>query len=174
MSPLLYQLSYRPGGQLTRSDGRFGAVERWATLAGVDDGPQAFRRLIDLWNAGDIEAYLEAAGPRVRFSPDPMFPERGPFSGEELRTFLEQWQEAWGGESDVVVVDDVFERSGAVLARVRWEVSGAASGAHVPSDWAEFTFVAWFGEDGALDHLLAFFDHDQALAAADAGLEAAG
>jgi hypothetical protein len=136
-------------------------LERWAEV-------------VDLWNAGDVDAWFDAVGSRVLFSPDPRFPERGPFSGSELRTLLDQWVQAWGGSSELVLVDDPVERSGAVISRVRWDVSGATSGAHVPGEWAQFTFVAWFADDGSLDRLLAFFNHDEALAAADAGRQAAG
>ena len=135
---------------------------------------ERWRALVDLWNTGGVDAWFDAAGSRVLFSPDPRFPEQGPFSGSEFRTFVEQWVQTWGGSAGLVLVDDPVERSGAVVSRVRWDVSGATSGAHVPGEWAEFTFVGWFADDGSMDRLLAFFDHDAALAAADAGRQAAG
>ena len=132
---------------------------------------ERFRGYVDLWNEGDLDRWWEEVGSNVRFTPDPRFPETGPFEGEELKTFYEQWWEAWGGEARLVV-KEMFERSDAVVARCLWDVSGAASGAHLPAEWAEFSIVAWERSDGSLDTLLAFFDHERALAAADAGRDA--
>lgn len=128
------------------------------------------RRLMRLWNEGGVDAFLEEAGADLKFTPDPRFPEQGPFSGAELRTFMEQWQEAWGGSTQLGL-DEIVEHEDAVLVRCRWVVSGASSGAYVP---AEFTFVGWFGDDGKLDTLLASFDHQHAIEAADTGRDAAG
>jgi len=123
------------------------------------------RTLVRLWNEGGVDAYLAEASPDLTFTPDPRFPEQGPFSGDELRTFMEQWQEAWGGSTELLL-DQVAEHSDAVLARCRWVISGASSGAFVP---AVFTFVGWFGDGGELETLLAFFDHQHAIDAAERG-----
>jgi len=125
--------------------------------------------MVRLWNEGGVDAYLAESSPDLTFTPDPKFPEQGPFSGDELRTFMEQWQEAWGGSAELLL-DAVAEHVGAVLARCRWVISGASSGAFVP---AEFTFVAWFGSDGTLETLLAFFDDEDAIDAAERGRDAA-
>jgi hypothetical protein len=134
----------------------------------VSDLLERWRGYVELWNGGDFERWWDEVGSRMTFTPDPRFPETGPFEGEELRNFYDQWWEAWGGESRLVV-RDLFERSGAVVARCLWDVSGAASGAHMPEEWATFTLVGWSREDGSIETLLGFLDHEEALAAADAG-----
>lgn len=128
------------------------------------------RRAVEIWNEGDYEGFEAFVGADVVFSPDPRFPEQGPFTGEQFHRFLEGWLETWGGDAELAA-DEVTERGDAVLMRARWVVRGASSGAYVP---AAFTFVVWMNPDGTFDRLLAFFDHEDALAAADAGREAAG
>ncbi len=127
------------------------------------------RTLVRLWNEGGVEAWLAGTSSDLLLKPDPRFPEQGPFSGAEMRAFLDQWQEAWGGSS-TLVAKEVAEHGDAILLRCDWVVSGSSSGAAVPAD---FTFVAWFDDHLKLHTLLAFFDHPDAIAAAEAGRDAA-
>jgi hypothetical protein len=136
----------------------------------ANDRVERMRTLVRLWNERGVDAWLAQASPDVIFKPDPRFPEQGPFSGARLRAFLDEWQEAWGGSSELVL-HEVTEHGDAVVARCAWEVRGSSSGAFVPTEW---TFVSWFDDDGAMRVLLAFFDHAEAIEAARAGREAAG
>jgi len=34
-------------------------------------------RMVELWNSGDLEAWLDEIGPGFEFTPDPTFPDTG-------------------------------------------------------------------------------------------------
>jgi hypothetical protein len=89
----------------------------------------------------------------------PQWPEPGPFLGRAaFARFLEEWSGAW--EEPRLEVDRVEERNDAAIAECPWIVSGASSGAAVPT---AFTVVARFGPDGQANRIAAFLDHDEAL-----------
>jgi ketosteroid isomerase-like protein len=118
-----------------------------------------FADLADAYNSGDLEAFLSRFDPEVVLDPDPQWPEPGPvFSRDAFGRFLEDWARAW--QAVRVEVEGVEEHGDAVVARCRWIVSGAASGAAVPT---AFTVVLRFGPNGLVSRISAFFDHDEAL-----------
>jgi hypothetical protein len=117
------------------------------------------RQLAGSWNAGDLEATMERFDPAVEFSPDPRWPEPGPYHGREtVARFMDGYRSAWGQVE--LEIHELGERRGMVVAQCRWIVQGASSGADVP---VAFTLVVRFGPSGLVDRMRAFFDHDEAL-----------
>jgi hypothetical protein len=53
--------------------------------------------LVEVWNSGDIERFVEALGPDFEFTPDPSFPDVATYRGEELRRWLREWADTWQG-----------------------------------------------------------------------------
>ena len=45
-------------------------------------------RMVELWNSGDLEAWLDEVGSDFEFTPDPSFPDVGSYKGEELRDWM--------------------------------------------------------------------------------------
>jgi ketosteroid isomerase-like protein len=122
------------------------------------------RELVRVWNEGDLDVFLAQVDPDFEFTPDPKFPEQGPFSGEDLRKWMEDWWTTWGDAH--LELDSVERVADVFVAKCRWVISGVKSGAHVP---AEFSFAMWFGVDGRLRRVVAFFDHATAVEIAEAG-----
>lgn len=115
--------------------------------------------MADAYNSGDLKAFLARVDPAVVFTPDPQWPEPGPFVGRDaLSRFLEDWRGAW--EDVRVEVHRVEEQADVAIGQCRWIVSGARSGAPVP---VAFTFVVRFRADGLASQITAFFDHDEAI-----------
>jgi hypothetical protein len=124
---------------------------------------ERLRGLVDLWNAGDVDGFLDAFAEGFEFTPDPSFPDGRPMSGEELRAWMHEWAETWP-ESELELLE-LEDHGPATTARSRWHLRPADSEVELPV--GDFTFVVWFdGEDHPI-RSAAFFDHDQALAAID-------
>jgi hypothetical protein len=119
----------------------------------------------DTSNPGDAQAFVARFAPGVVFEPDPRWPEPGPFVGRAaFARFLEEWSGAW--EDPRLEVDRVEDRNDATIAECRWIVSGASSGAAVPT---ASTVLARFGPDGEATRIAAFLDHDEALRSVGSG-----
>jgi hypothetical protein len=162
MSPLLYQLSYRPGHLIMRS-----GPDRLptSTLSSVAVDPIArFREIVALWNARDYETFLEAWTDESVFVPDPKWPEQGPFVGDDGRRQLVEFADAW--EQVELQIDSLELVDDVVLGDVRWVVTGAASGADVPVD---FWMVTRFDDRGNIRSFHAFFDEEPARAETERG-----
>ena len=122
-----------------------------------------FRERADAYNSRDMEAFLAGFDREVVFNPDPQWPEPGPFVGREaFAEFLEGFRAAW--EQDRLELDGVEDRDALTIARCRWIVSGAASGAPVPTP---FTIVVRLETNGLASRVAAFFEYDEALRWAD-------
>jgi hypothetical protein len=115
--------------------------------------------LVERWNAGEVDSFFDAVGPQFEFSPDPSFPDSGPYRGEELRQWLREWQGTWEGNRLEVL--GVTDHGTAVTIDSRWHLVATGRGEEVPVQ--DFTLVIWFdGEDRPLG-MAAFFDRDRAL-----------
>jgi ketosteroid isomerase-like protein len=121
---------------------------------------ELFREITDIYNSGDLEGFLQRFDSGIEFTPDPQWPEPGPFLGRDaFERFMRGWEAAWGRVT--LHLEEVEQRGDdLVIARARWEVSGASSGADVP---VGLTMVCWFGRDERVTRLAAFFDHADAL-----------
>ena len=113
---------------------------------------------LSAWNTGDMNAVRVLLDPDAVLRPPEGWPEPGPYVGREAVTrFLEEYRSAW--EQVELRVEHLEERRGALIARCRWLVRGASSGAEVP---VAFTLALRFGDDGLVERIAAFFEHEQA------------
>ena len=118
-----------------------------------------FEELRDAYNAGNLEAFLARFDSEVVVEPDPQWPEPGPVVGREaFRRFLRDWGGAW--QRVRFELENIEQRGAVAILRCRWIVSGATSGAPVPT---AFTVVTRHGANGLISGLWAFFDHEEAL-----------
>jgi len=117
--------------------------------------------LVETWNSGDVDAYLDGLGPGFEFTPDPSFPDSDTLRGEKLRAWLHEWIDTWeGNKLEVIEID---ERGAGVLARCRWHLRASQDSIEVPAE--DFTFAVFYDSEDRLRRLLAFFEHERAVAA---------
>jgi ketosteroid isomerase-like protein len=120
------------------------------------------RRMIDAYNAGDLDAMVSFYTPNVVAVPDAsLFPEAGVLHGrEEWRGFLKETAMAWVtpqyGTSDLFALDD-----GRVVHRGDWGGEGVASGIELASGITGIYTI----RDGQISKVMFFFDHADALKA---------
>jgi ketosteroid isomerase-like protein len=117
-----------------------------------------FRRIVEIWNSGDVEAFLDELGPDFTFRPDPSFPDAGTYRGEDWRRWLGEWARTWG-ESRLEVLGTPTEIGSALIVEARWHLTAASTGKAIPL--RDFHFVVWFDGERAV-RAAAFFDRDQA------------
>jgi ketosteroid isomerase-like protein len=118
-------------------------------------------RIIERWNAGDVDGYLELHDEAVELITTPEWPEQGPWRGrEQLRTRIEEWRGAW--ESIAVEVIDRRAAGDRVIIRGRWATRGRASGADPSLDFSAIVTAA----DGRVQRVQFFRRHQDALQAA--------
>ncbi len=118
--------------------------------------------MVELWNSGDIEAWLDEVGPEFVFTPDPTFPDTGVYRGEALRKWMRAWVNIWKDNRFEML--DYSEIGEASLARSRWHLAAPESGEGVPV--GDFTIIVWWdGPDPDRPAgMSAFFQHEEALA----------
>ncbi len=115
--------------------------------------------LVELWNSGDVDAFMEAVGAEFEFTPDPSFPDTGPYRGEQLREWLQEWKGTWEGNRYEVL--GIADHGPGVTVDSRWHLIATGQGQEVPVQ--DFTLVLWFdGRDRPVG-MAAFFDRERAL-----------
>ena len=119
------------------------------------------RRQVELYNAGDLDAFLDALGPEFSFSPDPSFPDADTYSGEDFRRWMGEWNRMW--EEHELEMLETTELEATVIATWRWHLSAAGTGQRIPVQ--DFHVVVWFDGNRAR-RAAAYFDEERALAAA--------
>jgi hypothetical protein len=133
----------------------------------ADDRVEFAHRLVELWNSGDYERWLDEFGPEFEFTPDPSFPDAGRYRGEELRRWMREWVSTWGeNRFELLGVEEVHD---ALLLGGRWHLAARQGGGEVPLQ--DFTLVL-HSSDGAAERpnrMAAYFDPEQAREAARAG-----
>jgi hypothetical protein len=125
------------------------------------------QHMVELWNSGEIEQWLDELGPDFEFTPDPTFPDTGLYKGEELRRWMRDWSETWKDNRFEMLGFEELGDTG--LIRSRWHLAATESGGEVPM--ADFTIVVWWDAPGVARprRMAAFFDHGQALQVAEGG-----
>jgi ketosteroid isomerase-like protein len=128
----------------------------------ADDNIELVRHALDLYNAGDVDAFVDLFTDDGEVETDPRFPEGGTFSGREsVRRFIAGLHQGWQGGSAVTLKE--MRRAGdSVLADWSWHAKGERSGIDVSSDW----FGLWTLRDGRITRLRFFYDRAEALEAA--------
>jgi ketosteroid isomerase-like protein len=129
---------------------------------GADADTELVRRALDLYNAGDVDAFVDLFTDDGEVETDPRFPEGGTFSGREpVRRFIAGLHQGWEGGS-AVTTKKLWLAGDSVLAWWEWHAKGERSGIDVSSDWLGL----WTLRDGRIARLRFFYDRTEALEAA--------
>jgi ketosteroid isomerase-like protein len=128
----------------------------------ADDHIELARHFLDVYNAGDVDTYVDMFTDDVEAQTDPRFPEGGTFSGREpVRRFFAGLHEGWQG-GGAVTVKEARRAGDSVLVSVAWHATGELSGIDVSSDWC----VLFTIRDGQIARVRFFSDRAEALAVA--------
>jgi ketosteroid isomerase-like protein len=128
----------------------------------ADDNIELVRHALDLFNTGDVDAFVDLFTDDGEVETDPRFPEGGTFSGREpVRRFIAGLHQGWEGGS-AVTTKKMWPAGDSVLAWWEWHAKGERSGIDVSSDW----FALWTLRNGRIARLRFFYDRAAALEAA--------
>ena len=129
----------------------------------VADNVDLARRLVELWNAGDVDAVVALYTEDAAMIAGPDWPDQAAYHGREgVRANIEGWRSVW--DSSRIVAERIEEHGDCVVASGAWVTRGRASGieGHLP-------FVILLTVRGGKIAVLEWFtDHDEAVAAARA------
>jgi hypothetical protein len=121
------------------------------------------KRQVEIWNSGDLEAFMESVPPDFEFTPDPSFPDAGTYRGEEVERWIREWAQTW--LDNRLEVLGIEERGPAVLIESRWHLAAPQTGNEIPV--SDFNVVLWFDRgDDQPSRMAAFFDRERAFEAA--------
>lgn len=123
--------------------------------------------LVELWNSGDHERWLDEMGADFEFTPDPSFPDADTYRGEDLRRWMRDWISTWReNRFELLGVEQVAD---ALLMRGRWHLATRQTGGEVPLQ--DFTLVLFYDDDDAQrpGRMSAHFAHERARDAARSG-----
>ena len=118
------------------------------------------RRWFDAWNRADVDAFADLYDADAELITDPSWMEAGPFHGRAaIRKWYEGLKESY--EREVVVLKELFEAGGKVVARVDWQVRGRTSGIETELDATSVNTI----ESGRIVRQQYYFDYAKALEA---------
>ncbi len=119
------------------------------------------KELVELWNSGGLDHFLESLAPDFEFTPDPSFPDAGIYRGDEMRGWMRDWAETW--QNNELEILGSAEHGRAVILDCRWHLAAPQSGDAIPV--SDFSLVLWFDrdEDDLPTRMAAFFDRERAL-----------
>jgi ketosteroid isomerase-like protein len=121
---------------------------------------QIVRKLIEAWNAGDMDAFRELYDPEIIMRPPERWPEPGPFLGREA--VMREWhqtRETWDGDT-VEPISDFIDAGDRVVVRQVWR--GIGQGPESNIETTQVTTV----RKGRVVLQEFFWDHAEALEAA--------
>jgi ketosteroid isomerase-like protein len=125
------------------------------------DNVEIVLRASDLFNAGDIEGFLELCAPDLEYRDLPELPGSGVFIGHDAMRGW--WAQVYDAFEDVhFEADDIIDAGACVLVVTHGRGRGKSSGAPVEM---HFTNV-WTLRDGTVVSIVSHADHDEALEAA--------
>jgi hypothetical protein len=121
-------------------------------------------RLVEFWNNGEYDRWLDELGPEFEFTPDPSFPDAGTYRGDDLRRWMGEWIATW--KENRFELLGVEELGDALLLAGGWHLATREGGGEVPL--ADFTLVLHYPDHDAdrPGRMTAFFDPEQAREAA--------
>jgi len=120
------------------------------------------RRWAETWNRTDIDAFAATFDDDAELITDPSWMEAGPFKGRAaIRAWFEGLKESWE-ERDAILLTELFEVDGQVIARVDWQVRGRVSGIDTALDATSVNAI----EQGRIVRQQWFFDYASAIQAA--------
>ena len=126
----------------------------------AEENLDVMRRWCDTWNRGDIDAFADLFDADAEVITDPSWMEAGPFHGRAaIRKWYEGLKESY--EREVVVLKELFEAGGKVVARVDWQVRGRTSGIETELDATSVNTI----ESGRIVRQQYYFDYAKALEA---------
>ena len=117
------------------------------------------RKMIEAWNAGDMDAFRDLYDPHIIMRPPERWPEPGPFVGREA--VMRQWEqlrETFDADA-LELLSDFIDAADRVAVRVNWR--GAGRG---PESNMEMTDV-FTVRKGRISIIECFWDHTEALEA---------
>jgi ketosteroid isomerase-like protein len=93
----------------------------------ADDPESVVRRVLDAYNAGDVDALLAECHPDVLVVEDPSFPDARTYRGHDgVRELAHNWAQAWANQrSDV---EELSVEGDTVRVVVRFTGQGASTG----------------------------------------------
>jgi ketosteroid isomerase-like protein len=131
----------------------------------VDEMLAIYRRALDAFEAGDYEAFLDAADSRLVFITVPEWPDGGAFEGPEATwRFLEAFKDVFRAGA-FEVLDPVAATDSTLVHDMRRLTSGGKSGASVEWHYAVLTEF----RNGRILRTEYFDTRQEALAAAGGG-----
>lgn len=121
------------------------------------------QELVELWNSGNFEKWLDEVGSDFEFTPDPSFPDADTYRGDEFRRWMHDWVATWReNRFELLGIEEV---SDSVLITGRWHLITHQTGAEVPLQ--DFTLVLFFEEGHErARRMSAYFDPEKARDAA--------
>jgi ketosteroid isomerase-like protein len=127
------------------------------------DNLDTARRLVELWNAGDIEGVVGLYTEDAAMIAGPEWPDQAEYHGRDgVRANIEQWRSVW--ESSRIEVERIEEHGDRIVASGAWITRGRVSGIE-----GDMPFVILLTLRGGKIAVLEWFtDHDEAVAAARA------
>jgi ketosteroid isomerase-like protein len=127
------------------------------------DNVDLTRRLVELWNAGDVDAVVDLFTEDAAMIAGAEWPDQAQYHGREgVRANIEGWRSVW--ESSRIEPERVEAHGERVVASGAWVTRGRASGIE-----GDMPFVILLTlRDGKIAVLEWFTDHDEAVAAARA------
>ena len=127
----------------------------------------AVLRSLEGWNRGEVDAWLEGAHPDVEWISEISRQVEGSatvYRGRAgLRRYWDEWHELW---SVAIHVTETLDLGDTVVAVADVRTHAGASGIDLERP---VTYVFQFGADGLVRRARAYFDRDEALAAAQGG-----
>src|SRR6478672_943629 len=120
---------------------------------------EIIRRGMDIWNAGDMDAYRELWDPDAIMRTPEGWPEPGPYVGRDavMRQF-QQNRDTWDADN-LEAISDILAADDRVVLRFIWRGAG-----HGPASNVELTAV-FTVRKGRIFYLEFFWDHAEALEA---------
>ena len=124
-------------------------------------------RWSDAWNRIDLDSFFAMFDTDAEVITDPSFAETGTFRGPPAITnWFEGLKESWDG--DQIVLTELFDSSGKVVARLDWMARGRASGMETRMKMTAVLTIKdgiFSVRDWRISRVEWFFDHDDALKA---------
>ena len=124
-----------------------------------EENVEVVRRSIEVWNAGDMDAWSALLAPSVTWRVMPNWPEQGPFIGRDAVLLqVRQLRESWDSD-EVVPVGDLIDAGDQAVLRYIWRGVGRG-----PESNMEMTCIYTVREDRIIAFEY-FWDHAEALKA---------
>ena len=120
---------------------------------------EVVRKLVEAWNAGDMDAFRELCDPEIIMRPPERWPEPGPFVGREA--VMREWhqtRETWDADT-VEPISDFIDTGDRVVVRHVWR--GIGQGPESNIETTQVTTV----RKGRIVYQEFFWDHAEALEA---------